>query len=77
VGLVEAIIDLAADGTARGLRPEAAATVVSTFGFPFALAGLVLLFLLGQPRLDDRDPKLRHAPRSMADTVVSFEDDPR
>ncbi len=75
-GMIDAIIGFAADGTARVLRPEAAATVVTSFGFPIALAALVLLFLLVQPRLDDRDPKLRHAPRTLSDTLVAFEDDP-
>jgi hypothetical protein len=75
--MVEAIIGYAADGTARAVQPEAAATVVTTFGFPFGLAALVLLFLLIQPRLDERDPKLRRAPRTMSDTLVAFDDDAR
>ena len=49
---------------------------MTSFGFPIALAALVLLFLLVEPRLDDRDPELRHAPRTLSDTLVAFEDDP-
>jgi hypothetical protein len=74
---VDAIVGFAVDGAARLLRPEAAATVATSFGFPLALAVLVLLFLLVQSRLDDRDPKLRSAPMTMADTLVAFEDDGR
>ncbi|OGO58557.1 MAG: hypothetical protein A2V85_09980 [Chloroflexi bacterium RBG_16_72_14] len=76
-GAVDAIVGFAVDGASRVLRPEAAAAVATTFGFPLALALLVLLFLLVQSRLDDRDPKLRSAPRTMADTLVAFEDDVR
>jgi hypothetical protein len=76
-GTVEAIVGFAVDGASRVLQPEAAAAVATTFGFPLALALLVVLFLLVQSRLDDRDPKLRSAPRTMADTLVAFEDDVR
>ncbi len=76
-GTVEAIVGFAIDGAGRVLRPEAAASVATTFGFPLALALLVLLFLLVQSRMDDRDPKLRSAPRSVADSLVAFEDDAR
>lgn len=57
------------------IRPEAAMVVATTFGFPLALALLVLLFLLVQSRLDDREPKLRTAMRSQGDQFVGFEDD--
>jgi hypothetical protein len=75
IATVDAIVGFAVDGAARVLRPEAVATVATTFGFPIALAVLVLLFLLVQSRLDDRDPKLRA--QAMADSVVAFEDDVR
>ena len=70
-----AIIGLVRDATGT-IRPEAAIVVATTFGFPLALALLVLLFLLVQSRLDDRDPKLRTAMRSQGDLLVGFEDDP-
>ena len=76
-GAVDAIVGFAVEGAGRVLQPEAAATVATTFGFPITLAILVLLFLLVQSRMDDRDPKLRSAPRSLADTLVAFEDDVR
>ena len=57
------------------VKPEAAARVAQTFSFPLALALLVVIFLVVQPRLDDRDPKLRSAPRSPADLLVAFEED--
>jgi hypothetical protein len=37
-----------------------------------ALMVATLLFLVAQSRLDHRDPKLRAAPRSGAETVVPF-----
>ena len=58
------------------VRPEAVASVAATFSFPLALALLVVLFLVVQPRLDDHDPKLRTAPRSPSDLLVEFEEDP-
>ena len=57
------------------VKPEAAARVATTFSFPLALALLVVIFLVVQPRLDDRDPKLRSAPRSPSDLMVAFEED--
>jgi hypothetical protein len=72
--MVDAIVGVA-EGAARVVRPEAVAGVAQTFSFPLALALVVVLFLLVQPRLDDRDPKLRTAPRSPADLLVGFEDD--
>ena len=74
---VDAIVGFAVEGAGRVLQPQAAATVATSFGFPITLALLVVLFLLVQSRVDDRDPKLRSAPRSMADTLVAFEDDAR
>jgi hypothetical protein len=35
----------------------------------------VLLFVLGQSRLDGRDPKLRAAPRTAAETLLLFRDE--
>jgi hypothetical protein len=73
--VLDAIVGLATEGAALVLRPEAAAVVAGTFGFPIALAALVVLFLLVQSRLDDRDPKLRGAARTPAERLVAFEDD--
>jgi hypothetical protein len=35
----------------------------------------VVLFLLGQSRLDGRDPKLRAAPLTAAETLLMFRDE--
>ncbi len=75
--MVDAIVGFAADGASVVVKPDAAASVATTFSFPIVLAGLVLLFLLAQARVDARDPKLRSAPHSMADTLVAFEEDAR
>ncbi len=68
-------LGIALEGAARLFRPEVAATVATVFGFPILLALLVLLFLLVQSRVDHRDPKLRAAPLTLADTLVPFADD--
>lgn len=59
------------------VRPEAVRAVAATFTFPLALAVLVLLFLVLQRRLDDRDPKLRNAPRSTGEAYLAFEEEDR
>jgi hypothetical protein len=57
------------------VRPEVAAAVATTFGFPLALMAAVLAFLAVQSRLDVRDPKLRVAPQTLADTVLPFREE--
>ena len=74
-GIVETIIGLATEGVKAVVRPEAVATVATTFTFPLLLVLAVLLFLLVQSRLDSRDPKLRSAPLTTDDALVSFEED--
>ena len=54
------------------VKPEAAGAVAQTFGFPLALMLAVLLFLLIQSRMDERDPKLRRAPLTKAETTIQF-----
>ncbi|HEY5629638.1 MAG TPA: hypothetical protein VIR16_09025 [Candidatus Limnocylindrales bacterium] len=75
VGLLDAIVQFAARESSLVVRPEVAAQVVVGLGFPLALAVLVVLFLLVQPRLDARDPKLRAAPLTLADTLIAFEEE--
>lgn len=65
----------ALDQVSSVVKPGAAATVATTFGFPLALMILVLLFLLVQSRLDHRDPKLRAAPQHAAELMLPFEDE--
>jgi hypothetical protein len=57
------------------VRPAAAAAVASSFTFPLLLMLAVLLFLAIQAQLDRRDPKLRNAPRTTAETFLPFEDE--
>ncbi|HET7677861.1 MAG TPA: hypothetical protein VFK38_08390, partial [Candidatus Limnocylindrales bacterium] len=57
------------------IRPAAAAAVATTFGFPFVLMQLVLIFLVVQSRLDARDPKLRESAPSPTDSLVPFDDE--
>lgn len=54
------------------VKPEAATAVAQTFGFPIALMLAVLAFLVIQGRMDERDPKLRRAPLTAAETTVFF-----
>ena len=57
------------------VKPAAAAAVATTFGFPLALMIAVAVYLVVQWRVDLRDPKLRAAPGSAAETVVPFEEE--
>ena len=74
-GGVDALVGRIADRIGASVQPAAAAAIATTFGFPLILMIAVLLFLLIQSRLDDRDPKLRIAPLTTADTVVAFRDE--
>ena len=49
--------------------------VAQSFGFPLALMLAVLIFLLIQSRMDERDPKLRRAPLTAAETTIPFLDE--
>ena len=53
------------------------AALAQNFTFPLSLAVLVVLFLLVQGRLDERDPKLRYAPRSAGEAFIAFEEEDR
>jgi hypothetical protein len=64
-----------AAGISATVQPAAAVSVATTFGFPLILMVAVLLFLLIQSRMDVRDPKLRLAPLTAADTVLPFRDE--
>jgi hypothetical protein len=74
-GGVESIITGVARQIGSTVKPAAAAAVAVTFGFPLALMIAVVLFLLGQSRLDGRDPKLRAAPLTAAETLLVFRDE--
>ena len=70
--LVTQIVGGAIDQVARLVRPEAAAAVATTFGFPLVLTLAVGFFVIAQGRLDHRDPKLRSAPMTSVDTILAF-----
>jgi hypothetical protein len=74
-GLLGSLLSGLAKRITETVRPEAVEAIARSFGFPLALALLVIIFLLVQDRLDDRDPKLRHAPRSAGETYIAFEED--
>jgi hypothetical protein len=57
------------------VQPAAVAAVATTFGFPLALMLAVVLFLVVQSRMDGRDPKLRAAARTTAETYLPFAED--
>lgn len=63
------------EGVEHAVRPEAAAKVATTFGFPLVLMLAVLLFLVIQDLIDRRDPKLRAAPRTVTETLQKFRDE--
>ena len=68
--------DRARAGVGEGDAPlaglDAAVAVASAFSFPLALMAAVVAFLVGQGRVDARDPKLRSAPRTRQEMVLSF-----
>jgi hypothetical protein len=74
-GVLDYVADAAVDQAAIIVKPAAAAAVASSFAFPLILMLAVLFFLVVQPRMDARDPKLRNAPRTATETFVQFEDE--
>lgn len=72
VAVVGQVLSAAAREVVRVVRPEAAVAVAAEFGFPLALAGAVLGFLLIQGYVDRRDPKLRMAPQTPLETILQF-----
>jgi hypothetical protein len=74
-GPLALVFDAAVDQVSRVLKPEAAAVVAVTFGFPLVLNIAVVLFLVVQGWVDARDPKLRVAPRTATETIVAFQDE--
>ena len=77
MSIVDSVVGFSQQAAGLIIRPEAAAVIATGFGFPILLAILVLVFLLIQPRFDDRDPKLRRAPGRTGDLLVAYEDDRR
>jgi hypothetical protein len=61
-----------ADQVRATVKPAAVAALAVTFSFPLLLMAAVFIFLLMQGRLDERDPKLRNAPLTSAETVIAF-----
>lgn len=74
-GGIDGIISGVAQQIQHTVKPAAAAAVATAFGFPLILMVAVLLFLLVQSRLDGRDPKLRAAPLTAAETILPFRDE--
>ena len=75
--LLGAFLGGVAEHVGPAVVPAAVAAVAQTFGFPLILTIAVLLFLVIQSRFDGRDPKLRTAPLTTADTFVPFADGDR
>jgi hypothetical protein len=76
-GVIEAVIGAVTSQVQSTVRPAVVAALAQTFTFPLALAAIVLLFLLIQGRLDERDPKLRYAPRSAGEAYIEFGEEDR
>ena len=70
--VVQTIVDSVRERVAATVRPEAVAAVAEAFSFPLVLMVAVLVFLVGQWRMDD--PKFRMAPLTKADTTIRFEE---
>jgi hypothetical protein len=70
--VVDGVLAVALEQVNAVVKPEAAVAVATAFSFPLALMAAVVAFLVGQGRVDARDPKLRSAPRTPQETVLSF-----
>ncbi len=70
-----AVVTEVVKSVGSAVKTEAATAVAQTFGFPIALMLAVFAFLLMQGRMDERDPKLRRAPLTGAETTVLFVDE--
>jgi hypothetical protein len=72
-------VNEAADDVVAGVntvvKPQAAATVANSFSFPLALMVIVVLFLIVQPRVDRRDPRLRALSAASDDREIGFLDE--
>jgi hypothetical protein len=73
--LVGDVLAAAAEQIATVVKPEAAAVVATAFSFPLILMAAVVFYLIGQGRIDARDPKLRSAPRTPKDVVMDFREE--
>jgi hypothetical protein len=73
--VVGRIVAGAAAEVSKVVRPAAAAALATSFGFPLILMVIVIGFLVIQPRLDYRDPKLRGASQKESETVMTFEEE--
>jgi hypothetical protein len=70
--IVRNIVDGVSEQVAATVRPAAVVAVAQAFSFPLVLMVAVLLFLIGQWRMDD--PKFRMAPLNRAETTIPFEE---
>ena len=74
----DAVNEAAADvvtGVNTVVKPQAAAAVANGFSFPLALMVIVVLFLIVQPRVDRRDPRLRALSSSADEREIGFQDE--
>jgi hypothetical protein len=71
--IVQTIVDGVSQQVAATVRPAAVVAVAEAFTFPLILMVAVLLFLIGQSRMED--PKFRLAPLSRNDTTIRFEEE--
>lgn len=73
--MVGGVLAAAVEQVSTVVKPEAAALVATAFSFPLILMAAVVCFLIGQGRIDARDPKLRSAPRTPKDLVIGFQEE--
>ena len=66
---------MVADSVSAVVQPAAAASVANTFSFPLALMVIVILFLVVQPRVDRRDPRLRAQSAASDEREIGFEEE--
>jgi hypothetical protein len=70
--VVNDVAETVASSVNTVVQPDAAASVAESFSFPLALMVIVVLFLLAQPRVDRKDPRLL-AVAQANDPEIQFE----
>jgi hypothetical protein len=73
--IVQDFVDGVSEQVNATVKPAAVAAVAQAFTFPLILMVAVLLFLIGQWRMED--PKFRMAPLSRSESTIRFEEEAR
>jgi hypothetical protein len=73
--IVQGFVDGVSQQVTATVKPAAVVAVAEAFTFPLILMVVVLLFLIGQWRMED--PKFRMAPLNRSESTIRFEEEAR